>query len=257
MDMRRQRRMIGEISPHAVSIHLFDYWRWRAVFESFRRISDRYQWLRHLSFPALPESQKCQENEEYVEDGSGCPNTCQSPKSEDTCTDVDIAGCQCKKGYVREGDKCVPYSECGCMMQGRYYPVSKPKVHRLSRKSGCIAIFLHKDTWVLTASYFWLQQGTSILSKNCNVKMSCKLVGGTPVAVKVGNSCGRGETCKSTKGIGSCRRKGNPLNLNSRGETSFWDHIPEHHILHNLNFQMAVCHNQHYVTNVSHVWTIL
>lgn len=73
------------------------------------------------------------------------------------------------------------------------------------------------------------------------------------MAVKVGNSCGRGETCKSTKGIGSCRRKGNPLNLNSRGETSFWDHIPEHHILHNLNFQMAVCHNQHYVTNVSHV----
>lgn len=30
MDMRRQRRMIGEMSPHAVSI--FDYWRWRAVF---------------------------------------------------------------------------------------------------------------------------------------------------------------------------------------------------------------------------------
>uniref|UniRef100_K1PIX3 IgGFc-binding protein n=1 Tax=Magallana gigas TaxID=29159 RepID=K1PIX3_MAGGI len=127
---------------------------------------------RNITSCSLPESQKCQENEEYVEDGSGCPNTCQSPKSEDTCTDVDIAGCQCKKGYVREGDKCVPYSECGCMMQGRYYP-----------------------------------QGTSILSKNCNVKMSCKLVGGTPVAVKVGNSCGRGETCKSTKGIGSCRRK--------------------------------------------------
>lgn len=62
-----------------------------------------------------------------MEDGSGCPNTCQSPKSEDTCTDVDIAGCQCKKGYVREGDKCVPYSECGCMMQGRYYPVSNPR----------------------------------------------------------------------------------------------------------------------------------
>ncbi|XP_065944540.1 zonadhesin isoform X2 [Magallana gigas] len=128
---------------------------------------------RNITSCSLPESQKCQENEEYVEDGSGCPNTCQSPKSEDTCTDVDIAGCQCKKGYVREGDKCVPYSECGCMMQGRYYP-----------------------------------QGTSILSKNCNVKMSCKLVGGTPVAVMVGNSCGRGETCKSTKGIGSCRRKG-------------------------------------------------
>lgn len=102
-------------------------------FLSFRGVSNRYEWLHYLSFPALPESQKCRENEEYVEDGSGCPNTCQSPKAEDTCTDADIAGCQCKKGYVREGDECVPLSQCGCMMQGRYYPVSK---HRSSRKAG-------------------------------------------------------------------------------------------------------------------------
>lgn len=75
-------------------------------------------------FPALPKANKCGRNEEYKEDGSGCPNTCQSPRAENTCRDPDIAGCQCKKGYVREGEKCIPFSRCGCMLYNQYSPVS-------------------------------------------------------------------------------------------------------------------------------------
>ncbi|XP_078315541.1 alpha-tectorin-like [Crassostrea virginica] len=127
---------------------------------------------RMITSCALPADQKCQENEEYLEDGSGCPNTCQSPKAEETCIDPDIAGCHCKKGFVREGDKCVPFSSCGCMMLGRYYP-----------------------------------QGKAILSKNCKKRYSCELFGTAPKTVKTTTSCTQGETCLTENGVGKCEKK--------------------------------------------------
>lgn len=70
------------------------------------------------------EDEKCQENEEYKEDASGCPNSCLSPKAEETCSNPDIAGCQCQIGYVRDGDVCVPLSQCGCILFNKRFPVS-------------------------------------------------------------------------------------------------------------------------------------
>ncbi|XP_056022048.1 zonadhesin-like [Ostrea edulis] len=120
---------------------------------------------------ALPETQTCGENEEYKEDGSGCPNTCQSPRAENTCGDPDIAGCQCKEGYVREGEKCIPFSRCGCMLYGQYSP-----------------------------------QGTSVLSKNCRERLSCRLINRNPTIVKTKTKCRKGAKCKSIKGMGKCEK---------------------------------------------------
>ncbi|KAM9782502.1 IgGFc-binding protein [Neosynchiropus ocellatus] len=54
---------------------------------------------------------------ECVEAGSdSCPALLQSGSSVAACS----GGCKCDRGNVFDGDECVPYSQCGCVLHDRY-----------------------------------------------------------------------------------------------------------------------------------------
>ncbi|XP_061195814.1 IgGFc-binding protein-like [Saccostrea echinata] len=126
---------------------------------------------RNITSCSLAEVEKCHKNEEYVEDGSGCPNTCLSPKAEETCSDPDVAGCQCKKGFVRDGDICIPVSQCGCTLLKKRVPVN-----------------------------------SSILSVDCKQRISCTLRNGVPKVIEEPAKCRTDEICLNLKGRGECKK---------------------------------------------------
>ncbi|XP_056237753.1 IgGFc-binding protein-like [Seriola aureovittata] len=64
----------------------------------------------------------CPAGSHYEACGSACSATCVSLDSEKQCKEPCVEGCQCNKGLVLSGDRCVPKSTCGCQYQGRYYP---------------------------------------------------------------------------------------------------------------------------------------
>ncbi|XP_040900961.1 IgGFc-binding protein-like [Toxotes jaculatrix] len=64
----------------------------------------------------------CPAGSHYEACGSACPASCALLDSEEQCKEPCVEGCQCNKGLVLSGDRCVPKSSCGCQYQGRYYP---------------------------------------------------------------------------------------------------------------------------------------
>uniref|UniRef100_A0A9J7YLD8 Zonadhesin, like n=1 Tax=Cyprinus carpio carpio TaxID=630221 RepID=A0A9J7YLD8_CYPCA len=67
---------------------------------------------------------KCPVGSHYEPCGSACPASCQDPGSEGTCSEPCVEGCVCDPGFVLSGDKCVPFSECGCTdRDNNYRPV--------------------------------------------------------------------------------------------------------------------------------------
>ncbi|XP_059575337.1 IgGFc-binding protein [Alligator mississippiensis] len=66
-------------------------------------------------------SLNCPPNSHYDYCGTGCPSTCHSRLDPDECEAPCVEGCFCDEGFVLSGEKCVPYTDCGCMYEGRYY----------------------------------------------------------------------------------------------------------------------------------------
>ncbi|KAK2913695.1 hypothetical protein Q8A67_002094 [Cirrhinus molitorella] len=67
---------------------------------------------------------KCPVGSHYESCGSACPASCQDPGSEGSCSEPCVEGCVCDPGFVLSGDKCVPFSECGCIdRDNNYRPV--------------------------------------------------------------------------------------------------------------------------------------
>ncbi|XP_059194717.1 IgGFc-binding protein-like isoform X2 [Centropristis striata] len=66
-------------------------------------------------------SMSCPVNSHYESCGSACPATCGHPDAHRNCTLPCVESCQCNKGYLLSGGKCVPHSKCGCLHQGSYY----------------------------------------------------------------------------------------------------------------------------------------
>ncbi|CAB1446239.1 unnamed protein product [Pleuronectes platessa] len=64
----------------------------------------------------------CPKGSHYEACGSACPATCVSLNSEEQCKALCVEGCQCNKGLVLSGNRCVPKSSCGCQYQGKYIP---------------------------------------------------------------------------------------------------------------------------------------
>ncbi|NWW78947.1 FCGBP protein, partial [Climacteris rufus] len=65
----------------------------------------------------------CPLNQHYELCGPACPPTCQGEAGPQECSDVTCSeGCFCDPGFFRSGDHCVPLSQCGCVLGGRYYP---------------------------------------------------------------------------------------------------------------------------------------
>ncbi|KAK5862889.1 hypothetical protein PBY51_018240 [Eleginops maclovinus] len=67
----------------------------------------------------------CPKGSQYIACGSPCPASCSDPDSEKQCKEPCVEGCQCDKGLVLSGDRCVHKSSCGCQHKGRYYSPGK------------------------------------------------------------------------------------------------------------------------------------
>jgi hypothetical protein len=76
---------------------------------------------------AIPQ---CDDNAEWVHEGTACPNNCVNEQAEDTCNKPDVEGCQCKDGFVLSGDKCVKSETCGCKKHGRYFKNGETKMSK-------------------------------------------------------------------------------------------------------------------------------
>ncbi|XP_042346060.1 IgGFc-binding protein-like [Plectropomus leopardus] len=66
----------------------------------------------------------CPAGSHYEACGSPCPASCMSLQSGKLCKGSCVEGCQCNKGLVLSGDRCVPKSHCGCQHKGIYYPAA-------------------------------------------------------------------------------------------------------------------------------------
>ncbi|XP_059334435.1 IgGFc-binding protein-like [Ammospiza nelsoni] len=66
----------------------------------------------------------CPLNQHYELCGPPCPPTCQGEVGPQDCSDASTCfeGCFCDPGFFRSGDNCVPLPQCGCVLEGRYYP---------------------------------------------------------------------------------------------------------------------------------------
>uniref|UniRef100_A0A8C1ECA5 VWFD domain-containing protein n=1 Tax=Cyprinus carpio carpio TaxID=630221 RepID=A0A8C1ECA5_CYPCA len=64
---------------------------------------------------------QCPVHSHYELCGSGCEVTCHSLAPPAGCRGPCMEGCVCDKGYIRSGDRCVPFSQCGCLYGNRYY----------------------------------------------------------------------------------------------------------------------------------------
>ncbi|KAJ6663729.1 hypothetical protein lerEdw1_009808 [Lerista edwardsae] len=63
----------------------------------------------------------CPANNYYDFCGTACPASCAKLNAPAHCTKPCVAGCFCREGYVLNAGTCVPLSQCGCTLNGRYY----------------------------------------------------------------------------------------------------------------------------------------
>ncbi|XP_032083371.1 alpha-tectorin-like [Thamnophis elegans] len=64
----------------------------------------------------------CPPNSYYELCGSPCPASCTQPAGPPSCfQSVCVEGCQCEAGFVLSGIDCVPWEQCGCSYNERYY----------------------------------------------------------------------------------------------------------------------------------------
>ncbi|XP_071372153.1 IgGFc-binding protein-like [Centroberyx affinis] len=114
----------------------------------------------------------CPMNSHYETCASACPATCGNPDAQLDCSLPCVESCQCNKGYLLSGGKCVPYNKCGCIHQGSYY---HPKEN------------------------FWIDQ-------QCQRQCVCQ-----PTSRKVmcaQSRCQVGEVCKVQNGVLGCHTDG-------------------------------------------------
>ncbi|XP_043926711.1 IgGFc-binding protein-like [Protopterus annectens] len=67
----------------------------------------------------------CPLNSKYDMCTSACPATCGDLTAPSECDLPCLEGCECLPGYVMSGFDCVPYKECGCMYENKYYEVGE------------------------------------------------------------------------------------------------------------------------------------
>lgn len=68
---------------------------------------------------------KCPLHSHYEICATACPATCSSPDPLQDCQENCEEGCSCDEGYILSGDRCVPFSECGCLHNDRYYRIGQ------------------------------------------------------------------------------------------------------------------------------------
>ncbi|XP_023101598.2 IgGFc-binding protein [Felis catus] len=68
---------------------------------------------------------QCPPHSHYKLCGDSCPVSCPSLSVPDGCVHTCREGCVCDAGFVLSGDTCVPVGQCGCLHEGRYYPLGE------------------------------------------------------------------------------------------------------------------------------------
>ncbi|KAK7886668.1 hypothetical protein WMY93_026289 [Mugilogobius chulae] len=68
---------------------------------------------------------KCPVNSHYEVCAVACPDTCQSMTPPQGCKEFCREDCTCDEGHILSGDSCVPFSECGCVHEERYYHIGQ------------------------------------------------------------------------------------------------------------------------------------
>ncbi|GAB0193587.1 IgGFc-binding protein [Grus japonensis] len=71
----------------------------------------------------------CPPNSHYNPCGSACPDTCVDPLASKNCSRPCVEGCECNNGFVISGGQCVSTSNCGCLLNGKYYEVNGVQVY--------------------------------------------------------------------------------------------------------------------------------
>ncbi|XP_019353974.1 IgGFc-binding protein-like [Alligator mississippiensis] len=81
----------------------------------------------------------CHENSHYEECASACPASCSDSTAPLYCTQPCREGCICNPGYILSGASCVPLSQCGCLLDGRYHALGSDLIltDTCSRKCSC------------------------------------------------------------------------------------------------------------------------
>ncbi|XP_063041987.1 IgGFc-binding protein-like [Engraulis encrasicolus] len=128
-----------------------------------------YKVLNWRAFVNCPRPQ-CPENSHYEECGSACPATCGDPEAPRRCQAYCAETCTCDEGFVRNGDKCIPQSQCGCF-------------HAAT------------DSYVPAGTTFWNDD-------NCRERCTCN--GATNKIECEASSCVYGKLCEVVDGIRQC-----------------------------------------------------
>ncbi|KAJ1132329.1 hypothetical protein NDU88_010651 [Pleurodeles waltl] len=63
----------------------------------------------------------CPENSHYEACGNACPASCGDRNGPIGCIQNCTETCQCNRGFLLSGDRCVPAGSCGCTYNGMYY----------------------------------------------------------------------------------------------------------------------------------------
>ncbi|XP_076799587.1 uncharacterized protein LOC143444282 [Clavelina lepadiformis] len=92
-------------------------------------------WRRNLNINSID----CPANSYYQGCASLCPNTCADPYGSSSCAlPHKVEDCVCNYGYLRDGDRCIRKSECGCTVDGIY--VSKDSHIMRNNNEQCICL---------------------------------------------------------------------------------------------------------------------
>lgn len=121
-----------------------------------------------LVSPSLSPELACPPHSHYELCGSSCPSSCAEPALPDSCPTPCQEGCQCDPGFMLSGTDCVPPTQCGCSLEGRYY---------------------------LPGEIFWAGERCERL---CYCEASTGMVRCSPY------SCGPGQRCGVLRGVFGC-----------------------------------------------------
>ncbi|XP_036130509.1 IgGFc-binding protein [Molossus molossus] len=115
---------------------------------------------------------QCPAHSHYQLCGDSCPVSCPSLSGPQGCKAACREGCVCDVGFVLSGDTCVPVGQCGCLHEGRYYPLGQ----------------------------------TFYSGRDC--KRRCQCGPGGHVSCQEGLACQPNEECRVKDGVQACHPKG-------------------------------------------------
>ncbi|XP_041099861.1 zonadhesin-like, partial [Polyodon spathula] len=97
---------------------------------------------RNTTFCQIP----CPANSHYNVCSSACPATCTDQGAPENCSRPCVEGCECNRGFVLSGGKCVSLDACGCWHNGQYYEKDEVLMEEnCERRCQCLG-----NAWVCT-----------------------------------------------------------------------------------------------------------